>query len=103
MLNAPFRKISRSKIKGTQWIIPESKLDEILEATKEAIPNLDIEKTGQVLSLDDIADKTQKWKLIVAKNEVTGKIETYILDPKRSLGKGGEGEVVLAQNIETAE
>ncbi len=105
MLSAPKqRKISKSKSKKTsEWIIPEEKILAILYAAEEAMGQVNIEQTGAVLTLSDETDENQLWKLIIAKNDVTDQIQTFILDPKHTLGKGGQGEVVLAQNIETAE
>ncbi|MBI2792125.1 MAG: serine/threonine-protein kinase [Gammaproteobacteria bacterium] len=89
--------------KSIEFLIPANHRHEFIDDIISQITEETIQTTGTVFKLK-AKNSDITYHIIVSKNSTTGEIEYHAYDPKfekLKLGKGAQGEVVIAQNLIT--
>lgn len=89
--------------KPIEFLIPANHRQEFIDHIISQITEETIQTTGKVFKIKP-KDSDITYHIIVSKNSTTDEIEYHAYDPnfeKLKLGKGAQGEVVIAQNLIT--
>src|SRR5690242_14245684 len=87
--------------KSIEFLIPSEQRQAIIKQILRQLSANDIQQTGTVFKPKDLNLDTQ-YHIVVSKNTTTNEIQFHAYDPnfeKLKLGKGAQGEVVIAQNL----
>ena len=84
-------------------LIPQDQIQEIIDIIFKQIEDNAINQIGAIFSIT-LRNDNKPYSVLVTKNPLSNEIEFHAFDPndkKNELGEGGQGKVVMAENITT--